>query len=112
MRPKTILMTLAVVAIGGYAILTTSRYFSGAELIISYPTDGALLQEELLVIEGVAHGVAHLSIGGSKVFTDDAGRFTHKLLLPHGYSIIEVRALDRFDRETLVRRELVYRPAG
>lgn len=87
-----------------------------ARLLIAGPTltldEVAVVHEaQVTTVSGVAQNVTSLSLNGRPIFTDEAGRFSERLVLERGYTIMTVRARDRYGREQVLTRPLVYAPA-
>jgi len=114
MRPGRILKASAL----GLLILVTLvfAFFKSHDLIlgirisIDSPSNGQTLSEPFVSIRGEARGNTLLTINGAKVLTDAEGKFEKELLLGLGYNVIEIKALDRFNRENKEVLELVYKP--
>ena len=98
---------LLVVLVYGYS--RVQAFLSGPSLDISYPASVATVHDSLLTILGHAANLDSLTLNGSTIHTDEAGYFKEKLLLPHGSSILELIATDRFNRKTKKTLSLVYK---
>ena len=114
MKPGSILKITSV----GILVLFTVifAYFKahdlllGVKITIDTPTNGETLSQPFIVIKGRAPGNTLLTLNGAKVLTDATGSFQKEMLLGLGYNIVEIRALDRFNREDRKTLELVYKP--
>ena|SRR3989344_6858363 len=82
----------------------------GVKITINTPSNGETLNQPFIVIKGSAPGNTLLTLNGAKVLTDATGSFQKEMLLGLGYNIVEIRALDRFNREDKKTLELVYKP--
>jgi|SRR3989344_1263109 len=104
----------ALIAIFGLAIIFT--YFKTHDLLfgqgikVESPDNGQTLEESFVRIIGSAPGSTMLTVGGAKVVPDQAGHFIKETILGIGYNVIDIVSVDRFNRETSERLELVYRP--
>jgi len=100
-------ITLLIILGGFYIYHQTNDFLKGPMIRIEdYP--GYALTEELFEISGTASNIAFLSLNGNQIFTDEKGHFVEKLLLLHGYNIIQIKATDKFGRERLETVQLVY----
>lgn len=72
----------------------------------------SIQNERSVVIEGNASNIVLLTLNGKQIFTDEQGDFKRVLVLENGYSIMTLRAEDRFGRSEVVTREFVYVPAS
>lgn len=77
---------------------------SGPIITVTEPQDGATATTSLITVSGTTRNAAQIYLNGTQIFTNEQGIFRETLLLPRGYSILELKAADRFKRET--RREI------
>jgi hypothetical protein len=66
--------------------------------------------ERSVVLMGNTENIVKLTLNGREIHTDASGAFTQTLVLPNGYTIMELTAQDRFGRTTSVERKYVYVP--
>ena len=66
--------------------------------------------ERSVGLAGKAHNIVKLTLNGREIHTDESGAFNQTLVLPNGYTIMELTAQDRFGRTTSVTRTYVYVP--
>lgn len=104
----TSLVVLFVLGILTYAYFRTSDLLGGPILSIDTPQNGATLTDPYVEIVGYAKNISYLSLNGRQIFTDEAGVFNEKLLVPYGYTIMTLKARDRFGRSITKSLELVY----
>jgi hypothetical protein len=71
----------------------------GPMLEITYPKNGALVASSVVNIEGRARNIAWISLNGRQIFTDENGRWSEKMIVSPGTSIMTVKTKDRFGRE-------------
>lgn len=102
-----IVIVLAVVA--GYSYYEARDMIKGPEINIASPRNGVAVNRSLVEVKGTARNISHLELNGRKIFTDEQGNFSEELLLARGYNIIEVKATDKFNRETKKLLEIVYK---
>ncbi len=67
--------------------------------------------DRVINLEGVAENIVTLTLNGKPIYTDEHGRFKKTLVLENGYTIMTLRAEDRYGRTTTLSREFVYTPA-
>ena len=78
---------------------------------IALTSEYAPIQHERSVdLVGIAHNIVKLTLNGREIHTDESGAFTQTLVLPNGYTIIELTAQDRFGRTTSLQQKYVYVP--
>lgn len=92
-----------------YTYFQTRNLIDGPIISITAPTNGATLSESLIAIEGEAHNITHISINDRQIFVNEMGNFREQLLLPYGYTIITIKARDKFGRLEHKTLELVYK---
>lgn len=92
-----ILSLLLIIFIGA----KTKNLILGPSLSITSPKDGQTVTEALITIKGRAENIASLYLNSRKIHTNEEGFFSEELLLPLGYSTIQVRAVDRKQDETV-----------
>ncbi len=92
-----------------YAYYQSREYLRGPLLTIEAPADGAAFVAPLITLVGTAENIAFLTLNGRQIFTDESGRFSERLLLQEGYTIITLEAKDRFGHRAEKRLELVYK---
>lgn len=97
-------------AVVGYVYFRSKDYRNGPVVSISYPQNGATVVSAVTEVSGIAKNVSSISINGKKVFLDERGTLSEKLLLTEGYNIITVKAEDRFRRSIEKKLELIYHP--
>ena len=97
---KIISLALIIVFITGYAYSKTIDVFRGPEIIIHSPQIGQTATNNLIQIKGQALRIAKLYLDGKQIYTDDLGNFNESLLLPKGYSTLNLEATDIFNRKT------------
>lgn len=94
-----------------YAHSHLKDVISGVKVSIPALADGTTLRDSRLNIQGFAHHATIVSINGLPIPIDQSGEFHHTLLLPPGYTIISVKAEDKFGKRDQKIYHLVYKPS-
>ena len=68
--------------------------------------------DRIIEIVGQAENITDITLNGRPIYTNESGAFSEKLVLENGYTIMTIRARDRYGRETTLTRSFVYRPAS
>jgi len=105
------LTTLAVFILGilGYALFQSRALIAGPELTIHPPVGHIASSSDRLVrINGHVNHVSFVTLNNREVEVGSDGDFHEKLLLPDGYTIIEMTAKDRFGRTITKTLELLH----
>jgi len=81
-------------------ILFQARYLLLGPLVtIETPNNHAELSGALVTIKGTTFNTSKLLLNDRQIFVDQTGHFQEELLLPMGYTVMNLTALDRFGRE-------------
>lgn len=88
-----------ILVILGYGGFKAKDLAQGPKLEITSPFDGQAFRDGLVSITGTASNVSFLTLNGGKIFTDESGKYSEKILLSNGYNKITVEAEDRFGRK-------------
>lgn len=90
----------------GYVLFQARNLIEGPILTITEePTNP--ISTRMITIRGIAKNAVYITINGKEMFVDHEGNFTKTLVLQDGYTIMKLRAEDRYGRETTVTREYV-----
>jgi hypothetical protein len=103
---------IAIGAIGiivGYGGFRAKNLVTGPELTVSSPASGTLLADPLVEIKGTAKNISFLTLNDNKIYTDESGVWSEKILLSYGYNVMTVKAKDRFGRTTSKTLQLMYK---
>lgn len=106
-----LLAAVAVVVLVGYMVIQARLLIVGPEVVITNEPNHVQNQRHI-VIEGEARNIAYLTLNGRQIFTDRQGSFSEELVLENGYTIMTLRAADRYGRETKVEKTFVFIPAS
>jgi hypothetical protein len=88
-----------------------------ARLLIAGPSitlrpDTTVLHDtRVTTINGIAENITMITLNDRPIFTDDAGNFHEQLVLENGYTIMTLRAEDRYGRKKVLEQPFVYEPA-
>ena len=91
-----------------YTYFQMQSLITGPVISIKTPSNGAVLSDPLVDIEGSAKNISRITMNDRQIFIDESGVFKEKLLLSPGYNIITLQAEDRFGRDTKSTLDLVY----
>lgn len=67
--------------------------------------------ERMVTVTGTARNVTAVTLNDRPISTDESGRFSVRLVLENGYTIMTLRAEDRYGRHVTVAQPFVYAPA-
>lgn len=107
--PKTIIvlvsLLLGVLAVG-YVASQIRSVLAPPLLELEEPGEDITIQGNTLVISGRAEVGADVTINEQIVLLDRNGQFTESLILSPGLNVIEVKARNRFEKESVVSRRV------
>jgi hypothetical protein len=93
-----------------YGYYQSQDLIGGPKIDIVNPENGSVSESSFIEISGRALNIVRISLNDRSIFVDEEGNFTEKMLLLEGYNIMEVKAEDRFGRETKKILQIVHRP--
>ncbi len=70
--------------------------------------DGQIVHEPQLLLTGTARNAAWLTLNDRQIYTDEQGRWSEKLILAEGESIMKALVKDRFGRESSKTIHIIY----
>jgi hypothetical protein len=111
---KKTFIILAILGLIGYGLFESERLLRGPQISILSPQNMSATSSPTILIEGVAKNIAFLTINDRPAFADEEGYFKELLSPAAGYTVVTVRATDRFGRrvsESVSITKLDYCPA-
>lgn len=91
-----------------YAGFEAIKVALGPSLVVNTPKEYTTVDDPLVKVSGQVKRAAYITINDRQIFADLEGNFSVELLLPRGYSIIEVEVRDRFDKEVTQNISILY----
>jgi hypothetical protein len=106
---KWVVGIVAAAAFLWYAAWEAWPLITGPSLTL---TEASVHEESrTATIAGIARNVTAITLNDRPIFTDDDGNFKEELVLENGYTILTLRAQDRYGRSVLLALPLVYTSA-
>ena len=99
-KPKHTLVITLFLLLTSYSLYQARFLIIGPQIWIEHPTDGQVVDQPLVTMRGKAKNIAWISLNDRPIFTDEKGRWSEKLIVSPGLSIMTVKARDHFGRET------------
>lgn len=100
-------IALLWLAIGAYFSWHLYNLFRAPLLVMENPSRDIMTQEASLALSGYAQKESEVTINGSHIDTENDGSFRDDIALEQGMNIFEVRAVNKFGKETTVVRRVV-----
>ncbi|MEX2013594.1 MAG: hypothetical protein WD897_01620 [Parcubacteria group bacterium] len=99
-KPKYGLLIILFILLIAYSLYQARALLAGPRIWVESPEDGRTVGEALVIMAGQSKNIAWISLNDRQIFTDADGKWSEKLLVSPGLSIMTVKARDRFGRET------------
>jgi len=116
LRTFSIASLLKVVGIGvvivgalGYAFFQARFLIVGPQITLESPTT-ITQTARVIEVRGTARNITTLTLNGKTIHTNEEHYFEEILVLPTSYTIMTLRAADRYGRIRTLTQELVYSP--
>ena len=90
---------IVLLLIIGYALFVASPYLLGPSLTVITPAQNSAITNPTVIVSGTTRRVSYLSIDDQAVPLAEDGSFVVERAYPSGYTVLVVRARDRFGRE-------------
>ncbi len=90
-----------------YTGIKAGPLLRGPQITVTSPAPGAVSSGGRVAVIGTAENVSYLTLSGRQIFVDERGIFNEVVLVPWGYTILEIVGSDRFGRETREYAEIV-----
>ena len=105
---RTGAIVLLVVITLAYALFQSRNLIAGPQITVLSPSSGTATTS-LVHIYGRAEHISFITLNDREIFLNERGEFEEKLLLQKGYTILTLKARDKFGRQTRETIELVYK---
>lgn len=83
-----------------YGYIQSRKLIYGPSITITSPVNGSNLENQIVTISGKTKNIAVMSLNDRQIFPDESGNFTETLVLPNGYTIMSLKAEDKFGKKT------------
>ncbi|MFA6315395.1 MAG: hypothetical protein WC648_03470 [Candidatus Paceibacterota bacterium] len=106
---------IIVSLIVGYGIWRSLDYVAGPEITILEPIDGSSIESSTVTIHGNAKRIISIAINGRDISIDENGNWNELIIVFPGINIVQIKAIDRFEREIISKLTLFGRrdlPSG
>ncbi len=83
-----------------YGYIQSRNLIHGPSITIISPVNGSNLDNQVVTISGKTKNIAVMSLNDRQIFPDESGNFAETLVLPSGYTIMSIKAEDKFGKKT------------
>jgi hypothetical protein len=102
-----LLVLIGGLAFVGYVMFQARFIVEGPQIAVTNVSQESP-SKRIVVLEGTASNIVHMTLNGRKIYTDASGNFKEALVLENGYTIATLEAEDRYGRTQRQTREFVY----
>ncbi len=110
---QNILKGIAIIALLAgvfwYMLFQARNLLLGPEVVIVSPEE-TVQRERTITLAGTTKNIVSLTLNGRSIFTDEKGSFENMLVLEDGYTIMTLRAEDKYGRMVTLSKSFVYAP--
>jgi hypothetical protein len=100
---KAVGIVALCVCVVAYVLFQARHLITGP--IISLAEDvPASTATSSIVVRGTAENIVAITLNGRSIYTTDTGYFEEVVILPRGYTIVTIEAVDRYGTVTRVER--------
>jgi hypothetical protein len=90
----------------GYVIFQARHLIVGPQITLTSDVPASIATSSV-VIQGIAENITSLSLNGRTIFTTDTGVFEEVVVLPIGYTMVTIEAVDRYGAHARLERGVV-----
>ncbi len=106
---KIIIISVIALFVVIYTGFEIQRVLFGPRITVLSPKNGVLVSDSLTEVVGIAKNIKEISLDDRKIFIDEQGNFKEQVLLSYGYNAIDIKATDKFGRNTEKIIEVIYK---
>lgn len=106
---KWALLSAGIVMLIWYGLFQARYLIAGPVLTLDESVGGSYT-EPVAHLTGTARNVTSLTLNDRPIFVDEEGVFDELLVLERGYTIMTLKAYDRYGRSIEIERPLIYTP--
>lgn len=96
-----VIIVFAILAISFYLYKELDNFVSTPRLIVNSPLDGEVVEGSQIYITGKSEKDGRVYVNDQSMVVDDEGEFRESIGLQEGLNIITIKALNRFNKETV-----------
>lgn len=99
-----------ILLILGYGFYVMRDLVTGTEVTINYPLPSSHVKDSMIDVSGHVGNISWILLNGAQILSDENGNFKQTVMLAPGYNEIEVKVVDKFNREVNKVLRVVYEP--
>lgn len=106
---KYVFGAIALGLLAAYIVFQARLFIAGPQITLTREPS-VVSDSRVVTLAGIASNITEISLNGRPINTDEAGHFEETVVLENGYTVVQLRARDRYDRQTQLTQEFVYTP--
>jgi len=87
-------------SVGLYLYFSVDNFISSPWIVINSPAHNSVIEEEKVTLEGKTRNNSRVFINEQQIFVNKDGTFGHEIGLTLGINVINIRSVNRFDKES------------
>ena len=103
---KALGAVIVVCLIVAYALFQARHVLLGPQITLEDELP-AMVATSTVMVRGTAENIVSISLNGRPIFTTDEGAFEEVVILPPGYTIVTIEAVDRYGSTARIERGIV-----
>jgi len=103
-----IFSALVIFVIGYYLWYQVSSFSSTPYLFVSNPLNDQIINNAEIQVSGQTEDDVIIKINGEDIFVDPTGYFSETIFLKYGNNILEIEAVNKFNKKSLEVRNIIY----
>ncbi len=109
-RIITAFLVVCVLGLGIVYILYQARFLIIGPQIVLTEEPTTLQNARKITLSGTTENITAIFLNDRPIVTNEEGVFKESIVLENGYTVVSLRANDRYGRDTTIERAFVYAP--
>lgn len=107
----TLVSTLMILLAVLFVLFQARHLLLGPQLSITEEPN-RVVNTPQVTLAGTARNISRLWLNDRQIFTDPSGHFAEAVVLENGYTVVTLRAEDRYGRSKIIEKSFIYTPAS
>ncbi len=103
LTPRVIVVVvifLVLSAVGLYLYFSVDNFVSSPWVVVDAPAHGSIIKSNKVIVRGKTKSNSRVFINEQQIFVNDDGTFENEINLTQGINTINVRSVNKFDKES------------
>lgn len=103
-------LVVSLIVLFCFYVLWQARFLiTGPEVTLSTELN-PIQNNRVITLTGETKNITRITVNDRPIITNEFGEFSESIILENGYTIVSIKAQDRYGRETAIERPFVYVP--